>query len=59
MSRPRPCPAKRPGRPTACPLTATIRSRVSQDLHDKYIALGGSAWLRKQIEAAKINDKEV
>jgi hypothetical protein len=32
---------------------------VSQDLHDKYIALGGSAWLRKQIEAATINDKEV
>lgn len=50
-------PAKRRGRPTACPLTTTIRSRVPQDLHDKYIALGGSAWLRKQIEAAKINDE--
>lgn len=56
MTNTPPFPPKRPGRPTARPLTTTIRSRVPQDLHDKYIALGGSAWLRKQIEAAKINE---
>lgn len=48
--------ARRRGRPTACHLTTYIKARVPQDLHDKYIALGGSAWLRKQIEAATINE---
>lgn len=59
MTNTPPVPPKRPGRPTACPLTTFIKARVTQDLHDTYVALGGSAWLRKQLEAAKINDKEV
>lgn len=51
-------PAKRrPGRPTAKPLTTYIKARVAQAEHDKYLALGGSEWLRKQIEAASINDE--
>lgn len=48
-------PAKRRGRPTKKPLTARIASRVTQAEQDKYIALGGSEWLRKQIAAASIH----
>lgn len=43
-------PKRAPGRPTDKPLTTTIKARVSADEHAAYIALGGSAWLRKQIE---------
>lgn len=43
-------PKRAPGRPTDKPLTASIKARVSADEHATYMALGGSAWLRKQIE---------
>lgn len=45
-----PPPKRAPGRPTDKPLTASIKARVSADEHATYMALGGSAWLRKQIE---------
>lgn len=45
-------PVRRRGRPTQQPLKAAIRSRCTLSQLDKYIALGGSEWLRKQIDAA-------
>lgn len=50
--------AKRPGRPTDKPMTKFIKARVTEDDHAKYIDLGGSEWLREQIEAASIEKPE-
>lgn len=37
------------GRPTEAPLTARIFARVTEAEHAKYLAFGGSEWLRKQL----------
>lgn len=48
-------PQRSPGRPTEQPLTVSIRARCSPAQLDKFHALGGSEWLRKQIDAASIH----
>lgn len=44
-----------PGRPSDNPLTAMIKSRVSPQQKAKFEALGGSEWLRKQLDAASVH----
>ena len=48
-------PRRRPGRPTTNPLTKKIESRVTPAQHDKFVALGGSEWLRAVIDEASIH----
>ncbi|WAX22834.1 hypothetical protein MAJJADAN_00072 [Pseudomonas phage Amjad_SA] len=40
------------GRPTEAPLTERIYARVTEGEKARYLALGGSVWLRKQLAAA-------
>lgn len=43
---------RKPGRPTKKPLTVKVQARMTQDEREKFIRLGGSEWLRKQIAQA-------
>lgn len=53
MTDKRPAPRKR-GRPAFHDdnMSVLVKARVSPEMKAKYLALGGSAWLRKQIEQA-------
>jgi hypothetical protein len=54
----KPVPVRRPGRPTTNPLTKKIEARVSPAQHDKFVALGGSEWLRAALDAATVKDED-
>jgi hypothetical protein len=41
------------GRPTEAPLTERIYARVTEGEKARYLAFGGSEWLRKQLAAAQ------
>lgn len=49
-------PGAGPGRPKVAPgePTVTIQSKASASQRDKFLALGGSEWLRRQIDRAKV-----
>ena len=51
-----PRPGAGPGRPKVAPgePTVTIQSKASASQRDKFLALGGSEWLRRQIDRAKV-----
>ena len=49
---------KSPGRPKVAPgePTMTIQSKASASQRDEVLALGGSEWLRRQIDQAELPD---
>ena len=49
-------PGAGPGRPKVAPgePTVTIQAKASASQREKFLALGGAEWLRRQIDRAKV-----